>query len=223
MENKSTVFVKNTSQGQLLITCLIAVLFLPNYISAQQRNADSIFTVRKDTLVVRITEVSINDVKYRKIKDDSSTIHILPKTEVSLIVYGNGEREESRVPNIAPDTAIALPKQRYHKRLLVFQQQIAHWQPSELVAKKQFFRSNSVVCTVFGTIAAIAGPALFISGYNKLWDNFWGGSSNQGAAQMTVGFLISGASVPLFIFGAKNGKRAKLIKIELERRAAIKY
>lgn len=215
MGNKSTVFVRNTSRGLLLI----AILLLSSRSSAQLRNVDSIFTVKKDTLVVRITEVGIHNVKYRKIKDDTSTIHILPKTEISLIVYGNGEREESRGPNIAPDTATALPQRRYYKRVPAFQQEITHWQPTELVAKKQLFRSNSVVCIVFGIITVIAGPALVISGYNKI-DIF--NDDNQAVAQMTGGFLLSGASIPLFIFGVKNGKRAKLIKIELERRAAIK-
>ncbi|MBO9611459.1 MAG: hypothetical protein J7619_02125 [Dyadobacter sp.] len=220
METKSTVFARNTSQGLLLITALIAVVFLPSHSSAQQGNADSILAVRKDTFVIRFTELSINTVKNRKIKDDTFTIYILPKAEIGLLVYGNSEREAFQGLTIAPDTAIKLPRQRYDKqaKLLAFQQEITHWQPSELVSQKQKFRSNSVVCTVFGIITAIAGPALIISGSNKIWDD-----SDKSLAQMTGGFLISGGAVPLFIFGFKNGRRAKLIKIEQERRTSIKY
>ncbi|WAC14936.1 hypothetical protein [Dyadobacter pollutisoli] len=182
MENKSAVFVRNTSPGLLLIAFFMVALFLPGHSSAQQRNADSISTVRKDTLV------------------------------------GNGEREDSRGPNIAADTAITLPRQGYYKsvKLSAFQHEITNWQPGELATNKQLFQSNFVVCTVFGIITAIAGPALFISGYKNY--DIW--NSNKTAAQITGGLLISGASIPLFIFAIRNRKKSKLIKMELKRRTA---
>ena len=88
------VFQNSTTQGMYRLFFLgLAGLLLTNFAYAQKRNPDLILTVKKDTLSVRITDVGILDLQYKKLTGDTAMIYTVAKTDVIRVFYGNGDEE----------------------------------------------------------------------------------------------------------------------------------
>lgn len=209
---KSTRFVSAQFGKIFLLTYFV---FATQQSFAQQRSADSIFTIRKDTLVVKIAEVGINSIKYRK-TPDSEIIHELLKTDILSIVYGNGEVETFGYSQYYKEKpSIQVTDKRYYKMVLAtpFQKEIVRWPREKLLTERTHLKEKKDLNLTLGILSILGGTAMFIGGVSKLFDN-----TNSALALMDGGITVGTFSIPLFAFRARNGKKINFINAEIERR-----
>lgn len=193
----------------LLLFCI-----LPHQSVAQERKADSIFTVKKDTLIVKIIEVKIDSVMYQKIRD-IDRIYSVSKFNISKIIYGNGEIEMLSITLGKGSPVIQGIDSKYYKMVLPtpFQRSIAQWQTEKLIIEQRHLSDKTALNFTLGFMSIIGGPIICVAGMVKILD-----SSNSAGALIGAGNLVAAMGIPLLIFGSKNKKKARFIKMELERR-----
>jgi len=185
--------------------------------TAQSRNSDTIFTVKKDTLVVKILEIRIYEVKYKEFGNDSSLTHSIHKSDISKVVYGNGESELFPELQNYPVEAIG---QKFYKLALpsAFQKEITQWPEEKLLMEKLKYQDRASITTTLGVATAIATPILFVAGFVTIFQDIF--SDSNKAPKLLIAAAITGtATAPLMIFSSKNRKKYKSIKMELGRRA----
>jgi hypothetical protein len=204
--------------GFRLLTGILIVAAISIECMAQQRDADSIFTIKKDTLTVRIIEVGIDAIKYTRPGGDSVRIYSMAKSEISSVTYGNGETEtyETRVPN-----ADQTQKYRYVQpvKTSAFQQTISTWPNDLLITKQKEYQTTANIALATGIVTSAASPILIVGGFiTTIFD-----SEKRGTPYLVGGLLGLGASVSLFLGTAKNKKKSRTLQMELLRRNAINY
>ncbi len=70
---------------------ILSLLFLSASAYSQTENAaDTIFKKNKEVLLVKITEIGIDEVKYKPIVNPNNIVLVLEKSEISRIVFANG-------------------------------------------------------------------------------------------------------------------------------------
>jgi len=70
---------------------------------------DQLFKKDNSKLLVKITEVSPDEIKYKLFNNLNGPIYVVNKSEVSLLIYENGQHE---VINTAPMPAVIYQPQR---------------------------------------------------------------------------------------------------------------
>ncbi len=193
--------------------------FLSNASIAQERKADSIFTVRKDTLVVKITQVGIDSVKYYQMKD-LQNIHSLANGDILEVAYGNGEREMFSKVIRKKYQIVRNGDSKYYKIALPtpFQRSITQWPTEKLLVEQKRFKEKRDLCVTLGILGFVGGTITGIVGLSKIFD-----SSNSASSLMATGLVVGLSGIPLVVFGALNNKKAKFIRMELERRGVGNY
>jgi hypothetical protein len=199
-----------------LLTGRLMLAAIPFGCMAQQRDADSIFTIKKDTLTVRIIEVGIHAIKYTRSIGDSVRVYSMAKSEILSVTYGNGETEryETSMPNVDPK-----PKYRYLQPIKTnaFQQSLSTWPNDLLITKQKEYQINANVALGTGVLTSVAGPGLIAAGIiTTIFDN-----EKRGAPFLAGGLLSVGASVSLFLGSGKNRKKSRMLQMELFKRNAI--
>jgi hypothetical protein len=195
-----------------------AFLLLFGKSNAQNRAADSIFTTAKDTLLVKISAVTIEEIKFRRIIGDTAELHSIDKAKVLKIAYGNGETERFDQPVNNPVTE-ANPRYQLVTSS-VFQQEISGWPTERLQVEKREYRAKANSRIATGVVTVVGGSILFA--YGLLATVF--GESAGGIAGIAGGLAIgAGLTIPLHISGSKNRKKYKLIREELIRRGVEQY
>lgn len=194
--------------------CLLFFLFLSMPSFAQDRNADSIFTLRKDTLIVKIIEVRIDSVMYQNINDVNRIISI-SKMDIYKIIYGNGEIEMFSKTLGKGSTIIQGADSQFYKMVLPtpFQRSIAQWPTEKLILEQRHLSDKTALNFTLGFMSIIGGPIICVAGMAKIFD-----SSNSAGALIGTGNVIAAMGIPLLIFGSKNKKKVRFIKMELGRR-----
>jgi hypothetical protein len=211
---------QNTLRG-LCYKSLAGMLILVTFSHAsmaQQRIADSIFTVKKDTLTVRIIEVGIHTIKYTRPGGDSVRIYSMAKSEISSVTYGNGETEkyEESASQAGPQ-----PKYRYLQpvKIIPFQRSISSWSNDLLISKQKEYQINANAALLTGVVTSAASPVLIVGGIiTSLFD-----SEKRGTLCIVGGLLGAGASVSLFLGSGKNRKKSRILQMELLKRNVINY
>lgn len=197
-----------------LCLCSVVALCTSLTCTAQQRGADSLFTTAKDTLVVKIAEVDIRDIKYKTLSGDTTVVHLIAKTKVKKVVYGNGETEEFKShPSLNYYPSM---EERSNQRYAwvashPFQREITGWPVEKLLDQQKRYREQAATTTPLGVITAIVGPTLFVTGISKLFDS-------DAAGYFVSGVCVTSFTIPLAITGGKARKKVNFIKMELERR-----
>ncbi|MFH1320095.1 MAG: hypothetical protein ABII90_05505 [Bacteroidota bacterium] len=103
MLNQVTVKQKPTAWlYAYLISCAFVIIFFPSVSFAQ----DKIYKTDSTIIAAKVMEISDADIKYKKFSNQNGPAYIIPKKEVWMIVYENGEKE---VYNQATKQTTTLP------------------------------------------------------------------------------------------------------------------
>ena len=222
-------FVKSNFQ---IIFFLVSLAGICNAQTA--RKPDIIILKNNTKIEVSIQEVQENVVKYKKLTDPDGPVFTVKKTEISSILYGNGDvgtfpdassdeffKEESGVKPIERN---AQPIARNS-----FDETIFAYKPNQLRKAYQYYKSKSkrglvsgIVWTVLGTVSMGVGTALLAN--TNYYSNGYGSYSynnNEGTgAALLIGGLVGGATFGTigFVKAGKNGSKATRIRRELIRR-----
>ena len=193
---------------------LLLFCFFNHKSVAQERNADSIFTVKKDTLIVKIIEVRIDSVMYQKTRE-VDRIYAVSKFDISKIIYGNGEIEMFSITLGKGSPVIQGVDSKYYNMVLPtpFQRSIAQWPTEKLIIEQRHLSDKTALNFTLGFMSVIGGPIICVAGIAKIFEN-----SNAAGALIGAGNLVAAMGIPLLIFGSKNKKKARFIKMELGRR-----
>ena len=71
------------------LLCAFLIILFPSFSFAQ----DKIHKSDKTVIEAKVVEISDADIKYKKFSNLSGPSYIIPKKEVSMILYENGEKE----------------------------------------------------------------------------------------------------------------------------------
>lgn len=90
MLNKVTIMQKLiVFLSKLLICCAFVIILLPWGSYAQ----DNIYKTDKTIIASKVMEISDSEIKYKKFSNLTGPTYIIPKNEVWMIVYENGDKE----------------------------------------------------------------------------------------------------------------------------------
>lgn len=203
---------KSCRKSKFTLLVLFAIGSFPSI--GQQRNADRIVTVKKDTLTVNILEVGLTEIKYKEA--DNGMIHLVSKAKVLKVFYGNGETEEFL--NFAQYQDKSIPDQtdlKYYKMVVAtpFQKSIAQWSDQKLFAEQKRFQNISSTTLFLGITSIVTGSVLFGYGIATIFD------SGQAHEFMRGGIFTGTLGIPLLAFQNKFKKKRKFISMEIERRS----
>ncbi len=76
-------------KSTFLLLGALALMLLPKALIAQ----DKIHKTDKSVIDAKVLEISTSEIKYKKFSNPNGPAYIIPKLEVSMIVYENGEKE----------------------------------------------------------------------------------------------------------------------------------
>ena len=226
--------VLSGSKNFLLICWML--LSLAEFSQAQTvRKNDVIVTKNNEKIDAIIQEISASTIKYKKVSDPDGPVFTIEKTEVSSILYGNGEVEkldkstdEYFAPGTVPPpvTYKEEPKKDYRGYGGIY----SHLSDQQLKSNYNLYLKKASNYKKLGFIGASAGLLFTIIGVVKLSEasNYYYNSSGAyiadddaivGALLFTAGL---GAGIPLTLVGfIKNNsykKKALAAQNELRKR-----
>ena len=212
----------------LILLCFI----LPaESLFAQERKSD--FIVKRDSsrLEVKILVIADQTVQYKKVSDPDGPIFHILKSDISRILYGNGETETFSNQRNLPfqekaGTIILYPTSPWLQKDFTNNLQI--WRTQDLKSAYQFYRAKTKSTKTVGIILSAVGAGAVIAGIivlNPRQDsNPYGYSSYNEYKDLGV-FLVAsgfGSGLTAAIIGIKHSKnyrrRAGLVVEELKKR-----
>ncbi|MDQ6480478.1 hypothetical protein [Dyadobacter sp. LHD-138] len=201
-------------------------------------------TVRKNDVIVRkdnekievvITEIDANTIRYKKVSDPDGPVFTVNKTDISSILYGNGEVEKFDKPTdeyFAPGSVPppVIYKQEQPKTYNSAGGRLSGRDPEQLrsnynlyVRKARSYRKLGFIGASAGLLFTVVGAAILSSAesyYNTGTGTYVSNDDAvAGALLVTAGL---GGGIPLTIIGfVKNRsytKKAIAVQNELRRR-----
>ena len=207
------------------------MLSLAEFSQAQTvRKNDVIVTKNNEKIEAIIQEINASTIKYKKLSDPEGPVFTIEKTEISSILYGNGETEKyDEKPQIYYDEiAVQPPVTPYGKstpKVNLPIKTVRDWDSNQLRANYKFYLSKSENYRKMGTIGLIGGVVLTGAGIGVMASSGNGNSFND-LGNFVGGYMMFlaglGAGIPLTIVGFIKKKsyaqKALLVKDELRRR-----
>ena len=194
------------------------VIAISDCLYAQQRDADRIYTIQKDTLNVKITEVGLQEIKYKMLLGDTATQNVIPKYKILKVVYGNGDIDDFSLWTSSQEV---LPGKKYYRAIpkTPFQREIGTWSDAQLIMAKSKYKSSTVGPIIGGIVAIHLGAVLYVAGLvNTAFDD-----ADRGTPQIIGGLVGVGGGISLTVFGAKSGRKYRAIKAEMAIRGLQDY
>lgn len=194
------------------------VIIFVNSLYAQRRDADRIYTVQKDTLTVKITEVGLQEIKYKMLAGDTLTENLIPKYKILRVVYGNGDIDDFTIWTSNQEVSLG---KKYYRAVpkTAFQREIGTWSDAQLIMAKSKYKSGIVAPIIGGIVAIHLGAVLYVAGLvNTAFDD-----ADRGTPQIIGGLAGVGGGISLTVFGAKSGRKYRAIKAEMAIRGLRDY
>lgn len=219
---------------RILCTTILALFLYIGHCHAQKDRKPDIIILKNNTkLEVLIQDVG-ESIKYKKLTDLNGPLFTVNKTDISSILYGNGDVETFGAPeqevfytNKNTPQPIETNLRPVHKT--EFDALIYSQNPKQLRKSYQYYRAKSkrglalgIVSSILGTISAGVGTALIANSdtyYGSSYYNY-GNDNSQVGAVLLIGGLAAGITFGTigFVKAGKNGSKATRIKRELVRR-----
>ncbi len=182
-------------------------------VQAQKRGADLIITIKKDTLLTKITEVGLTSLTFKNWEGDTTTRRTIAKIDIRKVIFGNGDVEEFGQSNY---TQIA-PK-RHNKQIPAtpFQREITAWSTDKLLEKKAFYKQGYPAQQVVGITAVSVGGGFLLVGLLQTFLSAITSVGPEGPKRIAIGMGVAGGiGVPLMFLGNRNKRKHKAIEKEL--------
>ena len=186
-------------------------------VHAQNRGADLIITIKKDTLLTKITDVGLTSLTFKNWEGDTTT-HTIAKIDVQKVIFGNGDVEEFALSDYTP---VASNRDRRYKKIPTtpFQREITGWSTDKLLEKKAFYKQGYPAQKVVGFTAFAVGGGFFIVGLLQTFLSAITSVGPEGPKRLAIGVGIGGGiGMPLTFLGVKSKRKHKAIEMELLRR-----
>jgi tetratricopeptide (TPR) repeat protein len=90
MFNQVTV---NHMRSAWLNACFLLSAFVISLLPGASFAQDKIYKTNKTVIEAKVTEINASEIKYKKFSNLNGPAYIVPRKEVSMIVYENGEKE----------------------------------------------------------------------------------------------------------------------------------
>ena len=210
---------------------LFFILGLTCLCHAQNTRKPDIIVLKNNTkLEVSIQEVEEGIIRYKKLSDPDGLVFTIEKTEVSSILYGNGETEnfEENSQVYFDEITMPAPITPYEKvspKVYLPIKTVREWNSNQLRANYKFYLRKADNYRNMGVIGLIGGVTLTGTGIG-IMAALGNGNSYNSLGQFLQGYMIFlvglGAGVPLTIVGFVNKKRytrkALLVQDEMRHR-----
>jgi hypothetical protein len=214
-----------------LPTAMFFFLLICTTSYGQTRKNDSI--LKKDGTKIEATILLVDQqtIQYKKVSDPNGpTFHIL-KSDVSKVVYGNGESEtfpsfDNRARVADGDNVILYAPYPWTQR--DFTDDLSIWRPRDLKSGYNFYqgkaRSSKNIGLTFaalGSAATIAGIIMVTNNRSKdMYGYYYNNQNREIGTFLIVAGLGSGIIVGVIsaVTTGKYRRRAALVKDELEKR-----
>ena len=212
----------------LALICITAAL-RPTF--AQERKSDFIVKNDSSRIEVKILVIADQTVQYKKVSDPQGPIFHLLKSDISRILYGNGETETFPNHRHLPlhekeGTIILYPTSPWLQKDFTHNLQI--WRTQDLKSAYQFYRAKTKSTKIVGTVLSALGGGAVIAGIivlNPRQESNPYGYSSYNEYQELGTFLVGsglGLGVTAGIIGILRSKsyrrRADLVDKELKKR-----
>ena len=211
----------------------VFLLFVNLSIAQNLRKFDLIIKRDSSKIEALITEVDNQAVKYKKYSDQEGPLFSILKSDISSIVYGNGEVENFDVKAEAYFDEVPAPVIPYQSQNPVRRYRTGALEAldtEQLRMNYKFYLKKANSYKKLGLASSIGGGALMIIGVALMSNsttNYYNGPNSGydravgGAMLFTTGLL---AGIPLTIVGFVKkhsyNKKALLVQEELRRRKA---
>lgn len=225
----------NLSSFRIFLLCCLLLSFDSAFVFGQNgRKNDVIITKGNERIEAIILEVDESVVKYRKVSDPEGPVFSLNKTDISSILYGNGEvekldksaEEEYFKPDSTPPPVIYKQRETNYNN----SRGISGRSNEQLRSNYNLYLKKSSSYRKMGLIGASAGLLFTVVGVVKInqaenYYNTYGYYRND--TELGVGALLFFGGIfggiPLTVIGlVKNKsytKKALQVKDELRRRS----
>lgn len=185
-----------------LIPTALALLFAVIVGSAQ----DVIILKDGSTVVSKITEITKDQVKFKKFKNLDGPTYTYNLSDITAIHYENGQKEDFNVtPTVTPQTDIQSKTDRYTAATSESDLELLKAY-MDIDGQKKKIRNYRIIGWAGGSLLLIAGAALFI--HYDYGDGYY--SSTSGAYFLVGGALAGAAWTTGWLVAAH--KMAKEIK-----------
>ncbi|WP_149242122.1 hypothetical protein [Dyadobacter sp. 32] len=177
---------------------------------SQHAVTDTIFTIKNDTLLVKLQEVGIKEVYYQLEHGDIPEVYVLSRNRIAKIAYANGDTETFAHTK---NTRRHVPKTT-HIPLKPFHKEISTMSDEQLVLLRKRYRTRSTILTPAAIATSYTGISFMVAGFfNSVFFD-----RELGDKQTTAGFLGGSISIPLFWGGISSTTKYRIVKKELRRR-----
>ncbi len=206
-------------------------------IIALSSNAQDVMIFRNgDEVNVKVTEVSLTEVKYKRGDVPDGPVYTVLKNDVFMIKYPNGVKEVFNNNAAAPTPATTIGN-------TALQSGIDKYKPVQNDYDKYMRMYNrrkvsGTICTSIGVPFVVLGVSLLAGGisanelysarnYNNSYNNGYYDNysyGNRGAGAIAAGSIFLAAGIPLTIIGAvKLGTSNKYLRKALEARPTLSF
>ena len=198
----------STSEGDKMIFAPKKVLFLALCIIAISCNClaqDIIVTKDARKINAKVTEVNVDNVRYKNFDNQDGPVYTLLKSDIASIVYQNGQVDTFTSESSTPAAPTQTPRQRVQAgrtpiessgNLLTDMQTYSPALYSQYVSGKKLATTGWIFLGS-GVAANIVGILMFTADENIL-----------GTAWIVAGEIFLATSVPLLIIGGSRKNRS---------------